>query len=299
MKKYAFNNLIFFVLTGLLAGCEPGFSDPVGGGPAPDAGSADFSSFVAIGDSLTAGYADGALYPHAQRNSLAAILAQQFALAGGGEFDQPLLPGGATGSLTIGVTPLGRIDRLVLVPTGDPEQPAAPGTVMPTQTTAIDVRVTGAGFFNNMGVPGAKSFHVIAPDYGELSLGAFIVPTANPYFARFAFDNNASMLDDALRQTPTFFTYWIGANDILLFALEGADPTTPAGQLAPTPTGTFDFAYTTAITALTTDPTTKGVLVNIPRIDTIPHFTTVPFNSLPLDQATANMLNAIFAVYNS
>ena len=46
MKKYASNYLIFSVLTGLLAGCEPEFSNSVGDGPPPDPGSADFWSAV-------------------------------------------------------------------------------------------------------------------------------------------------------------------------------------------------------------------------------------------------------------
>ena len=293
MKSNTYNLIGCLVFAFVITGCDPSFSDPVGDGPDPDAGSADFSSFVAVGDSLTAGYGDGALYRHAQINSLPAILAQQFALAGGGEFDQPLLSAAATGSLTHTAVDLGRIDRLVLVSTGNPSQPAAPGTVSPVQSTAIDTRLTGAGFFNNIGVPGAKSFHVIAPGYGESALAAFLAPTANPYFARFAFDDTASMLDDALRQAPTFFTFWIGANDILLFALDGNDAAVSGQSI--TPTGTFDFAFSTAITALTANPETKGVLINIPQIDSIPYFTTVPFNSIPLDQATADTLNAVFA----
>jgi len=47
--------------------------------------------FVSIGDSLTAGYADGALYKSGQENSFPATLAQQFSKVGGGEFTQPLM----------------------------------------------------------------------------------------------------------------------------------------------------------------------------------------------------------------
>ena len=44
----------------------------------------------------------------------------------------------------------------------------------------------------------------------------------------------------------------------------------------------------------------SGVLVNIADISAIPFFTTVPFNALPLqDQATVDLLNASYAVYNS
>src|SRR5690606_26490669 len=52
-------------------------------------GTADFTKFVAIGTSYTAGFQAGALFDAGQNNSLAKILATQFECAGGGEFHQP------------------------------------------------------------------------------------------------------------------------------------------------------------------------------------------------------------------
>ena len=43
----------------------------------------------------------------------------------------------------------------------------------------------------------------------------------------------------------------------------------------------------------------KGVLTNIPEITSIPYFTTVPTQAIPLDAATAGQLNAQFALYNT
>ena len=53
------------------------------------AGSADFSKYVAVGNSLCAGYSDNALFRAGQENSYPNILSQQFALVGGGEFKIP------------------------------------------------------------------------------------------------------------------------------------------------------------------------------------------------------------------
>lgn len=47
------------------------------------AGSANFAKYVSLGNSLTAGYADGALFKQGQTDSYTNILAQQFALVGG------------------------------------------------------------------------------------------------------------------------------------------------------------------------------------------------------------------------
>ena len=45
--------------------------------PSGTAGTADFTKFSAIGGSYVAGFADGALYTNGQKNSLAAIIANQ------------------------------------------------------------------------------------------------------------------------------------------------------------------------------------------------------------------------------
>jgi hypothetical protein len=65
----------------------------------------DFSRYVAVGNSLTAGYADNGLYRAGQLNSYPNILAGQLRLAGGAaEFRQPLFPenqANGTGYLTL------------------------------------------------------------------------------------------------------------------------------------------------------------------------------------------------------
>ena len=67
------------------AGCQPDIE-----APAVTAGSADFSRYIAVGNSLTAGVSDGGLYREGQLSSYPNILAGQFAQVGGGEFVQPL-----------------------------------------------------------------------------------------------------------------------------------------------------------------------------------------------------------------
>src|SRR5882672_8976681 len=55
-------------------------------------GSADFTKFVAIGSSYTAGFQAGALFDDGQINSLPAILNKQFECAGGSAtFNQPTI----------------------------------------------------------------------------------------------------------------------------------------------------------------------------------------------------------------
>ena len=75
------------IFIGLLAigfvSCEPEFENSVTDSGFYSSGDADVSNYVAVGNSLTAGYADGALYIDGQENSFPNIMAQQFSFVGG------------------------------------------------------------------------------------------------------------------------------------------------------------------------------------------------------------------------
>lgn len=244
------------------------------------AGSADFSNYVAIGASFTAGFTDNAMFVAAQTNSFPNILSSKFANAGGGTFNQPLMNDNIGGLLLGGNLIAG--PRLYFDGAGPASLPATPTT----ETSTIL-----SGPFNNLGVPGAKSFHLLAPGYG--SVANVPLGLANPYYARMASNSNATVLEDALAQSPTFFTISeIGGNDVLGYATSGGDGTNPI-----TDTATFDFAFNTIVDALTANGA-KGVVANIPYVTSLAHFTTVPYNPVPLDAATATLLNQGYAAYN-
>ncbi|MEP6804588.1 MAG: G-D-S-L family lipolytic protein [Flavobacterium sp.] len=238
------------------------------------AGSAVFTKYIALGDSFAAGYSDGSLFAKGQSNSYANILSQQFAAAGGGAFTTPLMLDNVGGFSSGGV-------QVPKFPTRYIFNPATSGpiNVPGVSATSITARLTGS--FSNMGVPGAKSFHLIAPGYGNLA-GVFATPaTANPYFARFASSPTTSILADAVAQTPTFFSLFIGGNDVLGYATNGGVPSSQDPVLGDdiTPTATFNFAYNTLVTTLTANGA-KGVVANLPYITNLPYFTTVPYNPL-------------------
>ncbi len=245
-------------------------------------GEADFSTFVSLGNSLTAGFTDNALFIAGQENSIPNILAQQFALAGGGNFVQPLMNDNIGGALLGGTPILG--PRLFF-------NGAGPAPLDATPTTEISAILSGS--FNNMGVPGAKSFHLVAPGYGDIAgLGA-MPATANPYFVRMASSPTTTVLADAMAQNPTFFSLWIGNNDVLGYALSGGDGTNPI-----TDTALFTQVYNTLVGTLTSGGA-RGVVFNIPDVTAIAHFTTVPHNPVPLDAATAGAVNEAYAAYNA
>ncbi|MFM1877213.1 MAG: hypothetical protein RLZZ241_79 [Bacteroidota bacterium] len=288
---------VFFGL--LLVSCiEDTVIPPAGEQPDPvySSGSADFSKYVSIGNSLTAGYSDAALFRDGQEASFPNMLAGSFSKAGGGDFNIPYMADNLGGA-TLGGNPiLG--NRLFLdFSTGSP-------TPVPVNGQgATEIGNTLSGSFNNMGVPGAKSFHLLAEGYGNVA--GVALGLANPYYARFASSASASVLGDAAAQNPSFFTLWIGNNDVLSFATSGGSGVDQAGNLDPTTYGgnditdpnVFASVYNAMLQTLTANGA-KGAVANIPNVTTIPYFTTVPHNPVPLDAATAALLNGAYAPYN-
>lgn len=269
-------------------------------------GEADFTRYVALGNSLTSGYRDGALYLDGQNESYPSMIAMQMKLAGGGEFNQPLMPnniGGFNNLLDQNGSLLfpGKLQLKVVNGALTPEN-------LPT-TAALD-NISSGRPYRNMGVPGAKSFHLVAPGYG--SAAGLATGTANPYFVRFASSATTTVLQDAMSQNPTFFSLWIGNNDVLSYATNGGTnsqtvsgvttytaATVQTGNLNPATYKSNDISDTNVLAGsikgvldgLKSVGATKGIIGNIPDVTSIPFFTRVPYNAIPLDAAKAQALN--------
>lgn len=263
-------------------------------------GTADFSNYVAVGNSITAGYSDAALFIDGQTASYPNMMAANFALAGGGDFTIPFMADNLGGATLGGQPILG--NRLILsFASGSP----APVPVSGQGTTEISNVLTGP--FKNMGVPGAKSFHLAAPGYGNVA--GVATGQANPYYARFASSGSATVIGDAAAQNPSFFSLWIGNNDVLGFAASGGDGVDQTGNLDPTSYGgnditdpnVFASVYNGLLQALTANGA-DGVVVNLPDVNALPYFTTVPFKPLdptnPAFGPQIPLLNSIFGSLN-
>ena len=224
--------------------------------PAISAGSVDFSKYVSLGNSLTSGFTDGALFIAAQENSLPNTLSKKFALVGGGAFTQPLMSDNVGGLLLGGNPVINPITGANVFPPRlffDGSGPAG----LPGMSTTDFLLNNPTGPFNNLGVPGALSFHLLAPGYGNV--GNFPA-AANPYAVRIAGNTDASILELAMAQSPTFFSLWIGNNDVLGYATSGGDGSSPITNQT-----TFDLAINTLVSTLTSNGA-KGVMANIPYV---------------------------------
>jgi len=289
MNKF-YKIFLLLIVTGLISYSCDGIEDslvddqleenPLPTTPEYSSGSTDFSSYVAIGNSLTAGFMDGALYNIGQNNSIAAILASSFAATVDGNytFNQPSID--SENGFNTGINPnpsngitFGRfkLDAVARIPS-------------PVINGEAPTAYTGPAL-NNFGVPG-------------ITVGQLRDPAAanNPFYARFASNPGAStVLGDAIDANPTFFSLWIGNNDVLGYATSGASN----GALL-TSNADFQTRFTNVVTDLMTETTADGVVINIPFFLGLAYFQAVPKIAIPITRPTQrDSINAGYAQYNA
>jgi len=257
----------------------------------PTKGNADFSVYMSAGNSLTAGFSDGALFRSGQENSYTAMLAKQFESVGRqGAFKIPFInseDGVGTQGQTLRTKFVMGFAQDCLGNTSLAPVPANPNATQQELAVLLGTSVAAEGPFHNIGVPGAKITHLLAPGYASL----------NPFYGRFASNPANAVINEIGIVQPTFFTLWIGNNDVLSYAIAGgaADAITPVE-------GDPGFGFAASLEAIIMTfkaSATGGAIANIPDITDIPYFTTVPYNPIVLqDQALVDQLNAGYAQYN-
>jgi len=255
--------LYLYLFAGLLlfASCKPEIHTP-----APTHGSADFSRYIALGNSLTAGYADGGLYLAGQLNSYPSIVAKQMLSVGGGSFTQPLFSTDqSNGSGYIQLTGFNADGTPITTPVTT--KLAVRGTVNVPGFGNVTLYTKYTGDINNYGVPGIKLLNITYAPYGNLN-GYFerLLPGNSP-------TNTTTYLDFATAKPFTFFSNWLGNNDALGYATSGG-----AGDVL-TDQNTFTALYTALISKLVAGGA-KGVVATIPDVTSIPYFNTVTVGAI-------------------
>ncbi len=226
----------------------------------------DFTRYVALGDSLTAGYASGGLAEFYQERSYPAMLAQY---AEANDFQLPL------------VSAPGIPAQLELVSLVGP-------VIRPQQGQGSPLNATLPRPYNNLGVPGADVDNLLNTT-GNLQnlLGGNTdnvmhdlilripqveYPSGSGNYIPFTAITQAVFLD------PTFVTLWIGNNDVLGAALYA----TPLDGVTMTPLAQFEAQYAAAVQTLTSQTDADVVLITLPDAASIPFVTTVkPYVEVP------------------
>lgn len=241
-----------------------------------NAGDADVSSYVAVGNSLTAGYQNNALYKSAQEFSFPNLLARQFQIAD--DFSQPLIsdPGISPGG--------GRIELTSLEPIQTRRNPNL-GSPLNSEDKP----------FSNLGVPGAVLVDYLNPNNsGHLKERATDTnnPAFNPFYGIVMEPSELqkaapNIHNQVAKQEPTLITFWLGNNDVLNYVTSGGE-----GQ-APTDPNTFNQLYQSSAQAMAATGA-DVVVYNIPDVTSIPF---VFYLRLQLEQQGAIVFNESSQTY--
>jgi lysophospholipase L1-like esterase len=206
-----------------------------------DTGDADFSSYVAVGNSLTAGFQSNALYEDAQEYSFPNLLARQLQIE---NFEQPLVD-------NPGIGDPGRIELTSLENSTTQYNTGEPG--MPINTN-LDRP------YNNLGIPGAILADFLGQDLPGNSYDERRQGTMYNLVLRNQGNTQAEQLS-ALE--PEFVSFWLGNNDILGYVTSGGD--TPY-----VPPSNFTQLYEASIGTVA-QTGADAVLYNIPDVTSIPY----------------------------
>jgi hypothetical protein len=202
-----------------------------------------FDSYVAIGNSITAGYQSGGINDSTQRLSYAALLARQM----GTRYAYPSLRmPGCPPPLTNVLT------GARVTPAGAPASTSS--TCALRNIPVVDSVPLGPATLNNVAVPGLGTADATA-------LGT-AAPRNNPLTQLIL--GGETMVHKAIDVGPTFATVWMGNNDILGPALSGL----PAGA---TSGSAFQANYAKMMNELVLGaPGVKGVLIGVGQVAGLP-----------------------------
>jgi lysophospholipase L1-like esterase len=222
----------------LVSACDKDSLTP----PTADVGGAMFARYVAIGNSVTAGFQSGGINESTQLDSYAVLLAEALGLDIGTEFNVPLL--------------------------NNPGCPP-PFTNIFTQTRQLGLGSADCfvrkppitAYLNNVAVPGAA----VIDAFTNLD------PASGPNPLTTVFLGGRTQLDVAEEMQPTFVTVWIGNNDALGAILEVGNAGDPA---LVTGTDTFTSRYTQMMDRLDAIGTIEGgVLIGVVQVGLAPYLT--------------------------
>ncbi|HET9010730.1 MAG TPA: SGNH/GDSL hydrolase family protein, partial [Gemmatimonadaceae bacterium] len=213
-------------------------------GPNPPAGGAMFKSYVAIGNSITAGWQSDGINDDTQRQSYARLLAGQM----GTQYHYASLNLPGCQPPVVNFVTQARVG-------------GAPAGVCALRATTSVTDV-----LNNVAVPDARVLDPTSPStVASNALTTFIL-------------GGKTQVQRALDARPTFASIWIGNNDVLVAGYTGyLTPTVVVGATSPgivSSQAVFQTNYDKMITQLRDSmPGLQGVLIGVAQIPSIPLMT--------------------------
>ena len=245
-------------------------------GPVASLGSLSISSYVAVGNSLTAGFQSNALYESSQKYSYPNLINGQLRASGATTtFVQPLWSDPGTPISGTSIAAQYEILSLVGPKIGPAGRPAG-----------APENLSYSAPYNNLAVPGAFIYDFLNATDANTCYSAVFGASPNPLFSS-TLRGLGSQFKQTLLLRPDLVTFWLGNNDVLGYATSG-------GAVPFTPPASFAGLYGLALDSLRVRVGTKTVILvgNIPDVTSIPFFKTIPSMGLVLRQGQADSLNA-------
>lgn len=226
-----------------------------------DTGCADFTKFVALGDSLVSGECNASVVDIFQASAFSRLIYMQ-------------VNGTDVGFEQATVSETGMPNRLILGPTGPMPVPGPKG--VPTNEAL-------ARPYDNLGMSGGIRVQDLLTVSGLASCEA--INDAWPYERlgceriELVLRSQGTAVEQAKALEPTFVALWVGGNDVLRAALTG----TVIDGVTMTPVDDFEQSYRNVVEALTENGA-RLALANVPNVADIPFMNTVP--PVVIDPAT-------------
>jgi hypothetical protein len=224
----------------------------------------DFTRYIAVGNSITAGFTNGGLYREGQQVSYVNLLAGQLQMAGG-TFRQPLFSEeqkNGSGYLVLKGfdekgNPITQRVNTMLAVRGIGQDGSTP--LLTSFHEPVD----------NLGIPGIRVADVRTQGYGFNNPKGF-----NPFFERLLPQGQefSSYLQFISSRHHSFFTCWLGNNDLINYAASG-------GTVAATSSALFGANLSAVLDSLTAYGA-QGVVANLADLTTLPYFTTITVEGL-------------------
>jgi hypothetical protein len=246
MKKILRTIIILAFISVIITGCQDRSNLTAPTPQSPKSGTADFTRFVTIGNSITAGYESSALFQDAQvwayGNQIAKLVNTNFAM--------PLISDPGLGG------------QLVL------HQISPSPEIISLPSSGVPLNLLYQAPYNNLGIPGAMVYDVLNAKDSLTCFSNVFGGKPNPFF-NLILRGIGTQFHQASLLHPTFVTCWIGNNDVLGYATSGG-----VSPSSPTPAATFGALYSVLADSLASLGA-KVVVANIPDVTTIPFFTTI------------------------
>lgn len=244
-------------------------------------GRANFTNYAVIGDGYMAGYQDGALFHDGQMRSVGALIYTSLEQAGSVSYNQALMQDNSGVGISSKPWDAPYVTSSTLNYKVDCEGISSLGPIK----TLLNI-MSAQPYLDPVSASALDDFSVPFATTTDLSSGTLFM--SNVYWSRVSANfSNVSPKQAIVNRAPTFFSAWLGMEDIFVYARNGG-----YGQTISSST-TFAANLDNILGPLTSNGA-KGAIALIPDFRSFPYFTTILWNAADLSFDDADSLTSTY-----